>query len=156
METLITFVAICDREIVHIDIPIEHNFKEIPEEEFEGVLLPKITVGEQVVNMLDGMDKSELMDKYDMSLIIDYYPKVESEDEIAAFMHYCESIFISIPELERPIKAIVSEFKDKLFGHWKTNKEKLEEVMSIYSMNMKAASGTIQMLLNGFRKQLCK
>lgn len=72
MKTIITFKALRGREIVYKNIPIYHNFKEIPPHEFDG-LKPAISVEDQVIRHLDEIDKRDMMIEHDFDIIIDYY-----------------------------------------------------------------------------------
>ena len=150
-KTIITFKAITsDRRIVHKNIAIEHEFEVIPSRMWRGIELPATSIEEQVMNQLDETDKRQIMLDYDFDIILDYYPKKprkKKADEIAEFMKYCEPIFEAFPHYKRAYEAIISEYKDNLFGKRKSNKTKLDEVMSIHSMIMKGAQGTIDMAL---------
>lgn len=153
MKTIITFKAFKDRKIVYRNIPIKHDFKEIPESEFQGVKLPPISIESQVINYLDEIDKTELMEKYGFDMIIDYYPKRRSktkEEEIYEFMMYCEPLFKEHPEYKRPFEGIISDHKDFLFGKRKRNDTKLLEIMSIYNMVMKGANGAMDIAVKIF------
>ena len=155
-KTIITFKAISgDRRIVHKNIAIEHEFDVIPAQKWHGIYLPETSIEEQVMNLLDKTDKSQIMDDYDFAIILEYYPKKPRKnkaDEIAEFMKYCQPIFEVRPEWKRAYEAIVSEYKDSLFGKRKSNKTKLNEVMKIHEMIMKATLGTMDMIQKTFDK----
>ena len=159
-KTIVTFKAITsDRRLVHKNIPIFHEFEEIPSTKFMGVDLPPTTVEEQVINFLDEQDKTELMDKYDFVLILDYYvakrkERKTKEDEIKEFMDFTNKYIEPYQHLKRPFEAIISEFKDNLFGKRKTNEQKLKEVINIYDMTMKASNGTLEMVIKSLDKTL--
>lgn len=159
MKTIITFKAVRDRKVVFKNIPIEHNFKVIPESEFYGVKLPAISIESQVINYLDETDKRELMDKYNFDIIIDYYPKKKrktKEDEVIEFMEYCQPLFEKHPEYKRPFEAIISDHGLFIFGRKKSNYNKLIEIMNIYNMVMKGANGTMDMVLKTLKSDNIK
>ena len=155
-KTVITFKAITsDRRIVYRNISIEHEFEVIPSRIWRGIELPSTSVEEQVMNQLDETDKSQIMIDNDFYLILDYWPKKPRKkkvNEIAEFMKYCEPLFVENPTLKRPFEAIISEHKDSLFGKKKSNKTKLNEILNIYSMILKASIATIRMIENGIEK----
>ena len=159
MKTVITFKAIRDRKVVFKDIPIEHNFEVIPECEFHGVKLPATSIESQVINYLDETDKRELMDKYGFDIIIDYYPKRKKktkEEEIKEFIDYCQPLFEAYPQYKRPFEAIISDHGSFIFGRKKSNYNKLTQIMSIYDMVMKGASGTMDMVLKTLKSDNIK
>lgn len=155
-KTVITFKAITsDRRIVTRNITIENEFEIIPAQKWQGIDLPSISIEEQVMNQLDENDKSQIMLDYDFDMILDYWPKKPRKnkaDEIAEFMEYCQPIFELHPEWKRAYEAIISEYKDSLFGKRKSNKTKLNEVMKIHEMIMKATLGTMDMIQKIFDK----
>lgn len=155
-KTVITFKAITsDRRIVTRNITIENEFEIIPSQKWHGIVLPPTSIEEQVINQLDESDKSQIMIDYDFDIILDYYPKKPRKnkaDEIVEFMKYCQPIFDLHPEWKRAYEAIVSEYKDSLFGKRKSNKTKLNEVMKIHEMIMKATLGTMDMIQKIFDK----
>ena len=155
-KTVITFKAITsDRRIVTRNITIENEFEVIPAQKWHGIDLPPTSIEEQVMTQLDESDKSQIMLDYDFDMILDYWPKKPRKnkvDEIAEFMKYCQPIFELYPEWKRGYEAIVSEYKDSLFGKRKSNKTKLNEVMKIHEMIMKATLGTMDMIQKIFDK----
>ena len=152
MKTRITFKAIgSDREIKYRTITIEHpDFQ--PIHDVPSLPGPDIDVPEQVMEWMRDQDLEDLMVKHDFYLILDYWPakkrkkKAEASSEVAEFAQFCQEVCKDIPGLKRSIEAIVSEHGKYLFGHGKTNKEKLEEVLSIRDMCYKIASGTLDMI----------
>lgn len=154
-KTVITFKAITsDRRIVTRNITIENEFEIIPAQKWHGIDLPPTSIEEQVMTQLDESDKSQLMLDYDFYMILDYWPKKPRKnkaDEIAEFMKYCQPIFELYPEWKRAYEAIVSEYKDSLFGKRKSNKTKLNEVMKIHEMIIKATIGTMDMIQKIFK-----
>ncbi len=155
-KTVITFKAITsDRRIVTRNITIENEFEVILAQKWHGIDLPPTSIEEQVMTQLDESDKSQIMLDYDFDIILDYWPKKHRKkktDEIAEFMKYCLPIFELHPEWKRAYEAIVSEYKDSLFGKRKSNKTKLNEVMKIHEMIMKATLGTMDMIQKIFDK----
>jgi predicted component of type VI protein secretion system len=150
MITVITFKAISERRVVHRNIPIEHNFEEIPAQMFHGVELSPTSVESQVINMLDETDKSQIMVDYNFDIILDYYPKKHRKkkvDELKEFMEYCQKIVDKIPSFKRPLEAIISESKD-LFGKGKSNEAKLKEIIKRYELIMKGADGAFNLMNN--------
>ena len=146
-ETLITFKVLTDdRELITKTLPIKHDFREIPACVFHGVELPPTTVEEQVMTMLDEMDKREMMDENGWYMIIDYWPKkkrVSKTDELKDFMKFCEPYITLYPSLKRPFEAIISDYKDVLFGKGKSNEAKFKEVTRMIEVAQKATLGVI-------------
>jgi hypothetical protein len=150
MKTRITFKGIgSDREIKYRTIAIEHpDFQPIHVPSLSG---PDIDVPEQVMEWMRDQNLEDLMVKHDFYLILDYWPvkkrkKKTSSSEVAEFAQFCQEVCKDIPGLKRSIEATVSEHGKYLFGHGKTNKEKLEEVLAIRDMCYKIASGTLDMI----------
>lgn len=147
MTTKIVFKAMSDGRIVHKTIPIEHpKFDVIPSDVFLGYELPAQSVQSQVIDYLDGIDKSDIMAKYGFDVILDYYPKKHKVrkqriDEVTGLIEYMRPIVELHPELQRPIEAIISEAKEELFGKGKSNETKAKEVLRMVSMSLKAATG---------------
>lgn len=137
--TYITFKVLTDeKEIRNVTLPIEHNFEEYTYTFlFNGVRM-RCTVEQQVMNMLDEMDKKPMMDKNGWVMIFDYYPAPTLEDEFNEFIEYSRA-YIN-PE-DRPFRAVVYEMSDVLFGHNKTNEQKLEEVLMGIKISLMAATG---------------
>lgn len=153
-RTIVTFKALSNRKIVYKNIPILHDFVELPAEKFMGVELPRISVECQVINYLDEIDKSEIMSKYGFDMIFDYYVRKERKskkqrlfDEFEDFVNYIKPAIEENPILKRPFEAIILESYDVLFGYKKSNAQKLNEVINSYTMLIKAAEGTLNMLL---------
>jgi hypothetical protein len=150
-KTIITFKAInWEGKIVHKNIPIYHDFEEIPSCKFRGIDLPPTTIEEQVIEFLDNQDKSQLMNVYEFDVILDYYPKKPRKkkgDELNEFMEFCQPYLDMNPILKRPFEAIISESKDVLFGKHKSNEQKFNEVLNTYGMLLKAANGAFDIAL---------
>lgn len=160
-STIVTFKALSDGggKIVHKNIAIQHDFSEIPSETFLGVKLPPTSVESQVIDYLDGIDKTELMNKHGFSVILDYYVRKRkrrnqvAKDEFYSFIAYINPILDDV-SLKRPIEAIISESYSVLFGCGKSNKQKFREVMNCYRISMKAVNGVIRMISE--RDHACK
>lgn len=145
MKTKIIFKGIDDYgRVIRRTIPIEHNFTEQPAEEFMGVLLPPVSVESQVIEYLDTIDKSDIMNKYGFYIILDYYPYVKrnKKKEFEEFIQYLSAI---IP-IDRSVIAIVSESKDVLFGKGKSNYTKAVELINMQQIAFKAAGGMLEMI----------
>lgn len=160
MVTVITFKAISERRVVHRNIPIEHNFEEIPPTKFHGVELPPTSVESQVINMLDETDKSQIMVDYGFDIILDYYPKKPRKkkvDELKEFIEYCQEVVDKIPSFKIPLEAIISESKD-LFGKGKSNEAKLKEIIKRYDLIIKGVNGAFilmdNILASSLRRQI--
>lgn len=153
-KTIITFKAITsDRRIVTRNITIENEFEIIPAQKWRGIDLPPTSIEEQVMNMLDESDKNQIMIDYDFDIILDYYPKKPRKkkadaiaEEMTDFVRYYEPIIMLHPSFKRPYEAIISEYKDFLFGKRKSHKTKLEEITKIYEISMKASLGTMNIV----------
>ena len=145
MKTIITFKALRRGCVVYKNIPIYHNFTELPAVEFDGVELPPTSVESQVMEQLDDMDKSDLMFQYDWDIILDYYPKRKKKkrNEVDEFINFCEPYLNTNPQLVIPFRAVISESKDILFGKGKSNEQKFKEVLNLVNVSCKAAQGTI-------------
>lgn len=144
MITKICFKAISNHKIVRKTVPIEHNFKVIPGEEFLGYKLPETSIESQVIDWLDTIDKSDIMLKYDFDMIIDYYvpkKKKKKSNEIAEFIEYLRPYVTE--DMYKPIEAIISEAKDILFGKGKSNETKAKELFILYGIVNKSIKGTL-------------
>ena len=151
MKTKITFKALRRGKVVYKKIPIEHNFKKLPEEVFMGYSFPGQSVESQVIEYLDNIDKSEIMVKHDFDIILDYFipkKKMSMTEEINSFVEYIKPLIT--PENQRQYQAIISEAKDILFGKGKSNKTKAIEVTKMLSMSYKAISGTLSSVIKLF------
>lgn len=157
-ETPVTFKVLTDdRELITKTIPIKHDFTEIPACEFHGVELPPTTVEEQVITMLDEMDKREMMNENGWYMIIDYWPEKKTEKkskdaELKEFMEFCQPYITIHPMFKRPFEAIISDYKDTLFGKGKSNETKFKEVIRMIEIAQKATVG----VLNDVNKRLDK
>lgn len=152
--TKVTFKALSDHRIIHKTIPIEHDFKDIPQTIFNGVVLPATSIESQVINYLDETDKTDIMIKYDFDMILDYWPKRirKKKDEVAEFIEYCAPYIQRFPQLERAFSAIISESKDVLFGKNKSNETKLKEVLMMIEIAFKASMGMANAITNIINK----
>ncbi len=150
-KTIIIFKALThEGKIVKKNITFEHNFEVIPSCKWNGIDLPPTSIEEQVMQMLDETDKSQIMIDNDFYLIIDYWPKKPSKkksDEIQEFLNFAKPIVDTQPSFKRPFEAIVYESRDTLFGRGKSNATKFKEVLKMYELIMKGATGTLDMVV---------
>ena len=145
MKTKIIFKGIDDYgRVIRRTIPIEHNFTEQPAEEFMGVLLPPVSVENQVIEYLDTIDKSDIMNKYGFYIILDYYPYIKrnKKKELEEFITYLSAIM----PIDRSVIAVISESKDVLFGKGKSNYTKAVELINMQQIAFKAAGGMLEMI----------
>lgn len=151
MKTAVTFKAITYRgKVVCKTIRIEHDFQTIPPVEIQGVLFPETSVERQVMEYLDEMDKRELMEEREWSVILDYWiasKHKKRKDELLEFIEFCRPYIQPYPVLWRQFEATVSESKDILFGHNKSNVTKYKEVFNIMKITDKALNGLTDVLL---------
>lgn len=157
MTTKIVFKAMSDGRIVHKTIPIEHpKFDVIPSDVFLGYELPAQSVQSQVIDYLDGIDKSDIMAKYGFDVILDYYPKKHKVrkqriDEVTSLIEYMRPIVELHPELQRPIEATISEAREELFGNGRSNEAKAKEVLRMVNISLKAATGAYKSITKMLR-----
>lgn len=160
MKTIVTFKVLIDKKIKRVNIPIEHDFKEIPQRDFRGVSLLPTTIDEQVMEMLDNMDKSEMMIDHGWDVILDYKvrkPKKSKENEMQVFATFCEPYLVKFPQLRVAFVAVTKNSANVLFGKRKSNETKFMEVLSLIDTAYKASVGTmdwITSILNGNQKKL--
>ena len=147
-KTIITFKAIRDRKVVYKSIPIYHNFKELPETDFNGIKLPATSVESQVINYLDEIDKRDMMIQYNFDIIIDYFPKKKKvkKNEIETFIKFCQPYLDMYPSLIRPFEAVISEAQNILFGNNKSNEQKFKEVLKMIDISFMASAGTMEII----------
>lgn len=155
MKTKITFKVITNNgKITRKTIPIKHNFKIKPAEIFLGYEFPKQSIESQVIEYLDSIDKSDLMNKYDWRIILNYYPhkkRKSKQQEFEEFIEYLKTI----TTIDNTLEHIIIEFKDILFGRGKSNYIKALEVLKIKEMALKAMSNTFEFIntrLNPLKK----
>ena len=147
MKTKITFKALKRGSVVRRTLLIEHpDFIVIPSETFKGYDLPPISIESQVIDYLDNIDKSNIMAQNDWDMILDYYPyhKRNRRDEIKEFITFMQPYVDMYPELARPFSAIMSEAKDELFGHRKSNEKKAKELLKMVGISLAASRGAIE------------
>lgn len=150
MTTKITFKALKQGKVVYKNLSIEHpNYDIIPSEVFNGFEMPPVSIESQVIDYLDSIDKSDIMVKYDWDIILDYYPykKKARKKEIEEFIEYMRPHIEMSPSLIRPVEAVISEAKDILFGHGKSNKTKAKEVFKMLNMSLLASRGTMDAIV---------
>lgn len=158
-KTIITFKAIRDGKVIYKNIPIYHNFEEIPQQDWNGIQLPTTSIESQVILYLDEIDKRDMMIQYDFDIIIDYFPKKKrvKTNEIEEFVKFCKPYLDLYPQLIRPFEAVISESQKILFGKRKSNEQKFKEVLGMVNISFKAASGVMDwtlQLLKGTNKQI--
>ena len=148
MKTIITFKAFRNGRVIYKNIPIHHNFQELPETEFNGIQLPTTSVESQVINYLDEIDKTDIMIQYGFDIIIDYFPKKKrvKKNEIEEFVKFCNPYLDLYPQLTRPFEAVISESQELLFGKRKSNEQKFKEVLGMINVSFKAAEGTMNLI----------
>ena len=143
MVTKVVFKGIDSRgKLKHKTIGIKHDFQVIPEEEFLGYTLPAQSVGSQIIDYLDTVDKSELMLKYDFLIILDYYLPKKRKTKQQEFEEFIEYLSEIIP-IDRSVEAIVMESWDVLFGKGKSNKQKALEVLNMRNIAFKVIGNTL-------------
>lgn len=146
MVTNVCFKVLRNNEIVELIIPIEHNFEIISGDTFNGYKFPDVSIESQVIDYLDSIDKSEMMHKYNIDIIFDYYIKKEYsiDDEIIDFINYI-SKYISLND-NRQIRALLYEAKDILFGQNKSNETKIKELITLINISNKSIKGTFDFI----------
>lgn len=134
MKTRVTFEGLCDKKVITKTIIISHpDFEEIYR---EG--LKPLSIESQVIDYLDMIDKSDLMEEHGFSLILDYYiPK--QVDEIEEFITFLSKYMT----IDRQLRAIMYEAKDILFGKNKSIETKIEELLILLNISNKTAFGTL-------------
>lgn len=148
MKTIITFKAFRNGRMIYKNIPIHHNFQELPETEFDGVELPPTSVETQVIHYLDEIDKTDILLQNDFDIIIDYFPKKKrvKKNEIEEFVKFCKPYLDLNPQLTRPFEAVILESQELLFGKHKSNVQKFKEVLGMINVSFKAAEGTMDLI----------
>lgn len=150
MTTKITFKVLKRGRVVYKILSIEHpHYDIIPSDLFDGFEMPPVSIESQVIDYLDSIDKSDIMAKYDWDIILDYYPykKKVRTNEIEEFIEYMRPYVEMHPSIIRPIQAVISESKDILFGHGKSNKTKAKEVLKMLDMTLRASQGTMDAIV---------
>ena len=147
MKTNITFRVIADHRIRSKTIPIEHGYKE-----YTASLNGQswvISEKSQVMEMLDNMDKSDMMAQYGWDIIIDYYPtpqrsKRSVQEEVEEFLAV---VTPHIPaDMLRQFSAITYEARDILFGKGKSVNEKIKEILTMMDISDKSIRGLLEFL----------
>ena len=152
MKTKVIFKGLSDGKIVYRHIQIKHNFSIIPETEFLGYKLPAQSVESQVIDYLDSIDKSEIMLKHNLEIIIDYWvpKKKKKRNEVKEFIEFFKPYIT--PDRYRPIEAIISEMKDVLFGKNKSHEQKALEVLTVLQISYKAGVGALNIVQKMFNQ----
>lgn len=135
MKTRVTFEGLCDKKVITKTITISHpDFEEI----YRDGLKP-LSIESQVIDYLDMIDKSDLMEEYGFSLILDYYIPKQIDDEIEEFINFLNKYVV----IDRQLSAIMYEAKDILFGKNKSIETKIEELLILLNISNKTAFGTL-------------
>lgn len=135
MKTRVTFEGLCDKKVITKTITISHpDFEEITR---NG--LKPLSIESQVIDYLDMIDKSDLMEEYGFSLILDYYIPKQIDDEIEEFITFLSKYMT----IDRQLRAIMCEAKDILFGKNKSIETKIEELLILLNISNKTAFGTL-------------
>ena len=147
MKTNVTFEVLADHRIVKKTIPIEHNFAQYTESFNNQSWV--VTIERQVMEMLDDMDKKEMMDKYGWEMIFDYYPTFKRhrrsvQDEIDEFLMIVTPYIQK--DLVRQFSAITYEAKEILFGKGKSHNSKLKEILTMMKISNKSILGVLDVL----------
>lgn len=145
-KIIITFKAIRKGKVIYKNIPIYHDFQELPAMIFNGIQLPTTSVESQVMLYLDEIDKKDIMIKYDFDIILDYYPKKKrvKKNEIEEFINFCKPYLELNPELIRPFDAVIYESRKVLFGKGKSNETKFKEALNLMGVALKSATGAFE------------
>lgn len=150
MKTKITFKALKRDKVVRKTLSIEHpDYDIIPSEMFNGFEMPSVSIESRVIDYLDSIDKSDIMVKHDWDIILDYYPykKKVRKNEIEEFIEYMRPYVEMFPSITRPLEAVISESKDILFGHGKSNKTKAREILKMLDMTLLASQGIMDVMV---------
>lgn len=152
MKTKVTFKGLSEGKIVYRHIQIRHNFSIIPGETFLGYQLPAQSVESQVIDYLDSIDKSDIMLKYNLEMIIDYWvpKKKKKRNEVKEFIEFFKPYIT--PDQYRPVEAIISEMKDVLFGKNKSHEQKAMEVLTVLQISYKAGIGALKIVQKMFNQ----
>lgn len=140
MQTKIKFVFL-DRfanrktKILTLQVP---DFQPI----MNGTILIS-SIEDQIINYLDNNDKIEIMEKYDMQIIIDYYvhrskKRVSEKESFAQFLAMLNTNGVIDDKLLYDIRAYASISKT-LFGRRKSHHTKLKEIFDGISIAQKIA-----------------
>lgn len=144
-------------------IDIEIGFPDFEEQTDEVILngqcLPvTITVEDQIMEYLDEMDKSDIMAKYDMRIIIDYHITPQPVDEIEDFKTYlyywCKVCHIGPDMLMAVIEYAANS--QTIFGCGKTNIQKLTDILDGLGLCFRAKTAAyddaVEMLRGNYKK----
>jgi hypothetical protein len=87
------------------------DFKVIPPTNFKGIKLPEISVENQIIDWLDGQDKTSLMIEKDLGIIIDYFiPKKRSKFSIIDYLkmaNLSEQMIFDLMVVYKEIKPLL-------------------------------------------------
>ena len=81
-------------------------------------------------------------------MIFDYLIPMKKDkiNEVQNFIEFAKTYLIKYPTLERPFRAVISNNKNLLFGHNKSNETKMKETLAIIDSCYKLAKGLIDRL----------
>ena len=144
-------------------IGIEIEFPDFEEYTDEVVLNGEhlsitITVEDQIMEYLDEMDKSDIMAKYDMEIIIDYHitpPPVDEMEDFKTYLYYwCRVCHIN-PDMLMAVIEYAANSKT-IFGCGKTNFQKLADILDGLNLCFRAKTAayneSIEMLRGDYKK----
>lgn len=132
------------RKVIDIDMP---EFKEQIVPGFDS----SISVNEQIMEYLDTIDKSDIMAKYDMYEIITYFPykkKKKRMSEKESFFNFLSTQKVVYNLDEKTMADIVAyaSTSKTLFGHRKSNEQKIQEIADNLTIFAKVRDNMIDMI----------
>lgn len=144
METKIKFKCLIRGKIKNIIIPIEHN---ITSPNYNGIRWESIE--EQVIDYLDDIDKRDIMIKYDIDVIIDYYPYIrkKKKNEIDEFFKFCQNVGFDEDTILR-IGAVANSMRNVIFGKGYSNYKKAEILLSSLKFGMEFTSKILDKIMD--------
>lgn len=134
------------RKVIDIDMP---KFKEQIVPGFDG----SISVEEQIMEYLDTIDKSDIMAKYDMCEIITYFPykkkRMTEKESFFNFLNTLKAVYNLDEKTMTDIVAYASVSKT-LFGHRKSNEQKIQEIADNLTIFAKVRDNILNMIFERF------
>lgn len=142
------------RKVIDIDMP---KFKEQIVPGFNG----SISVEEQIMEYLDTIDKSDIMAKYDMYEIITYFPykkKKKRMSEKESFFNFLNTQKVVYNLDEKTMADIVAyaSASKTLFGHRKSNEQKIQEIADNLTIFAKVRDNMLNMIFEKFNLNTLK
>ena len=162
MEKNITFEYLPvhgDPATVGIEI-VFPDFEEYTDEVvLNGQRLPiTITVEDQIMEYLDEMDKSDIMAKYDMEIIMDYHitpPPVDEMEDFKTYLYYWCKVCGIGPDMLMAVIEYAANSKT-IFGCGKTNIQKLADILDGLNLCFRAKTAAygeaVEMLRGNYEK----